>query len=93
MFAARAPAHGAHLDLLGATSETAGLAAGVLGPLSLSSRVRAHRVGSHYVHVGGTGMHLGGIVGVRDIVGGGGCRAGETGGMRGMEETGKKGTH
>ena len=81
MFAARAPAHGAHLDLLGATSEASGLASGVLWTFALGRRVLTHGRGSDYMHVGGAGMHLGRVVGIRDIVvgrGGGAVWDGET---------------
>ena len=63
-----APAHNTHLDLLGTTCQTARLAAGVLGTLALGSGVLTHGVGGNDVHMGCAGVHLGRVVGIRDVV-------------------------
>lgn len=81
----------AHLDLLAATGQTARFAARVLGPLALRRGVLTHSSGGDYMHVGGACVHLGRVVGVRDIVVGGGCRAGETGGDERDGENRKEG--
>lgn len=83
-----APAHRAHLDLLGATSETAGLAASVLGTLALGGGVLAHGVRGDYVHVR-RARHLG-VVGIRDVVMGGRSRA-VTGRERSAGARGRRG--
>ena len=70
-----APAHRAHLDLLGTTSQAASFAASVLRTLALGGGVLPYSGRGDYMHMGGTRMHLRRVIGIRDVMVGWSCRA------------------